>query len=79
MSFQEGSSKPREKGKYICEWGQRSERNSSLPSYCFPESPTSLFVLLEEPEVRDLFDLNQENLVKNIQASERAAYISMII
>lgn len=46
-----------------------------LPSW----SPTSLFVLLEEPEVRDLFDLNQEKLVKNIQASERAAYISMII
>lgn len=56
--------------------GER-ERNSNLSSHCFPESPTSLFVLLEE--VRDLFDLNQENLVKNIQASERAAYISVII
>lgn len=55
------------------------ERNGSFSSYCFPESPTSLLVLLEEPEVRDLFDLNQENLVKNIQASERTAYISMVI
>lgn len=79
MSLQEGSSKPTENGKDICEWDHGRERNSSLSSHCFPGSPTSLFVLLEEWEVRDLIDSNQKNLVKNIQASERAAYISMII
>ena len=79
MSLQEGSSKPTENGKDICEWDQGRDRNSSLSSYCFPGSPTNLFVLLEEQKVRDLLDLNEKNLVKNIQASERAAYISMII
>lgn len=79
MSLQEGSSKPTENGKDICEWDQEREREIAVSPFCFPESPTSLYVLLEKWEVRDLLDLNQKNLVKNIQGSAISAYITMII